>query len=260
MYQNVRFKYYGDTLVEVMYCDKSIFQDDPQPKKGGRKQENEAAADIAEDGKTSGADNLARSQRRAKKAVFDLCACNPDLDLFCTFTIDREKLDRYDYTAIMKKLKNFLDNRVRRKNLKYVLVAELHKDGAIHFHALCNSAALDMVDSGKVDKRGNKVYNLPEWSWGFTTAIRTYGDSRSGVCAYITKYITKSDEKVGGRWYYHGGDLRKPRFEYVTDNYYGEHGETPVKMVEYLGEGFKCFNFEPDGVNFKFTIFRKEVF
>lgn len=27
---------------------------------------------------------------------------------------------------------------------------------------------------------------------------------------YTCKYISKEQEKIGGRWYYSGGDLRKP--------------------------------------------------
>ena len=33
---------------------------------------------------------------------------------------------------------------------------------------------------------------------------------------YVTKYITKAAEKVGGRWYYSGGDLVRPVVEYTS--------------------------------------------
>ena len=56
------------------------------------------------------------------------------------------------------------------------------------------------------------MYNIDDWNLGFTTAIRLYGD-RAAVAAYIGKYITKG-EKVGGRWYYSGGELQRPRYMY----------------------------------------------
>ena len=73
---------------------------------------------------------------------------------------------------------------------------ERHKDGAIHFHGFFNDA-LEARDSGTVSLPGQKsprrprsarqrakwledggkpVYNLPGWSWGFTTAIELYGE------------------------------------------------------------------------------------
>ena len=172
---------------------------------------------------------LARSKRRASVAIRDLALANPELVFFVTFTLSAERVDRYDYDAVYKKLRVWLDNHVRRDGLKYILVAELHKDGAIHFHGLINDV-LERVDSGTVsidgkkprkprsarqrqawiDAGGQVVYNLPAWPLGFSTAIHTYGERRAAV-HYITKYVTKSEaRKVGGRWYYHGGDLVKP--------------------------------------------------
>ena len=177
-----------------------------------------------------------RAQRRAKAKVFDYIIANPDLDVFCTFTLDREKIDRKQYDEVIKKFNSWADNRVRRDGLKYVAVPELHKDGAIHFHLLTNRAFpllasgtyLPPVDSGdrrkplKADTLRRKgysiedcqeVYNVPSWKLGFSTAMITQGD-RQRVARYISKYITKTLDKVGGRYYLHGGDLAKPIFEY----------------------------------------------
>ena len=111
---------------------------------------------------------------------------------------------------------------------------ELHKDGSFHFHFLCNASALKLVDSDTVIVKGHKkpiknktadrygvplderrtVYNISDWSLGFTTAVKTYG-SIEAVAHYIGKYITKSEGgKVGGRWYYSGGKLQRPVLTY----------------------------------------------
>lgn len=177
-----------------------------------------------------------RSKRRAKKKIQDYILCN-DFDLFCTLTLNPDEIDTKDYKVVVKKLNVYLDNRVRRNSLKYVGVPELHKKGGLHFHFLCNSEAMRLVDSGTVSCVGKKrpikiatadkykipledrqtVYNIADWSLGFTTAIKTYGDVMA-VANYVGKYITKG-EKVGGRWYYSGGDLKTPIYKYSRVNY-----------------------------------------
>lgn len=178
-------------------------------------------------GATSEAENLIRARRRARSAVHDLCHAN-GFDRFVTFTLDAQRVDRYDVEEVTKKLNVWLDNRVRRNGLKYVLVPELHKDGAIHFHGLINSEALEATDSGTLTRGGKPrrprgaaqraamladgwqiVYNLPQWTLGFSTGIDLYGDYDAAV-GYVCKYIAKTERKVGGRWYYSGGALERP--------------------------------------------------
>lgn len=253
---NVRIKYYGDHLAEVMYCDKPIFNDGSDP------QEKPAPYDAGDSTggakPDSGGDNE-RSRRRARKMVFDLVACNPDLDIFVTLTLNKEKIDRYDYTAVYKKLRVWLDNRVRRRGMKYVMVAEHHKDGAIHFHALVNRSSLKLEDSGRKDSGGHTVYNLPDWSLGFTTAIETYGSTRTALVNYVVKYICKASAPVGGRWYYSGGDLSRPTYQYsdIVD------GEVSEKLAELAGDALpemgQEFTVTPEGTDMSFTIIRTTV-
>lgn len=157
--------------------------------------------------------NLARAQRRARSAVRDLALSN-DFQYFVTLTFDQRKVDRWDDREVLRVTMNWLDNHVRRDGLAYVLVPERHKDGAIHFHGFFNGA-IEGVDSGHKTQSGQTIYNLPRWPWGFTTAIPVYGEYSAAV-GYVCKYITKGAEKVGGRWYYHGGSLRRPAVEYVN--------------------------------------------
>lgn len=154
----------------------------------------------------------ARAQRRARVAVRDLGLCN-DWAYFVTLTLDPQRINRYDAGEVLRKLRTWLDNNVRRRGLAYVLVPEHHKDGAIHFHGFFNGA-LEAVDSGHRDQGGHTVYNLPRWGWGFSTAIRLYGE-RSAAVGYCCKYIAKQQEKIGGRWYYSGGALRRPEVEWL---------------------------------------------
>lgn len=184
-----------------------------------------------------GSDHLDQSRRRALRAVRDLMECNR-FDWFLTFTLNGARYARDDYTTFCKVVNKYLANRVQRHGWKYVAVMEYHKDGEnLHLHAVVQADAdsLKLVDSGTVLrpnggrpvklatalKQGYRreelrtVYNVTDWVDGYSTAIHTYGNHMS-LAKYITKYITKSDDKVGGRWYYSGGKLDRPR--YLFDN------------------------------------------
>ena len=160
-----------------------------------------------EKGKVAEGADRERSERRARANLRRLALAN-DFRWFVTLTLDPEKIDRNDGKAVAKALGRWADNMVRRKGLKYVLVPELHKKGGIHFHGFFNDAVA-VVDSGHVDAAGHHIFNLPEWTLGFTTAIELYGDYPSAV-AYVTKYIGKQGLRPMGRWYYSGGALKTP--------------------------------------------------
>lgn len=166
----------------------------------------------------------AQARARSYKRVFDYSMCNEGVfDLFITMTCDGAKVDRYNIDKVYwDKLRHFLDNRVQRKGLKYIIVPELHKDGAVHFHGLINSSAVQLKDSGRrIRKRGlsygKHIYNITDWKVGFTTAVKLSGDHEN-VAKYITKYITKqtSGGMIGGRYYYHGGKLLQPSYHYLN--------------------------------------------
>ena len=233
-------------LVEEMYCNRYIFNPDgaEEHNKENRLRREAWAAQLDEEygherppaPKASADESAERSRRRAKQKLFDYILCN-GFEYFVTLTLSPEEIDRDDYGAVIRKLNTYLDNRVRRQGLKYVGVPELHKNGGFHFHFLMNDA-LQLVDSGTVVRpTGGKpvkvetakrqgfdlaacrtVYNLKDWRLGFTTAIRTYGEPEA-VAQYIGKYITKSPQKIGGRWYYSGGDLREPVYTYQRVNF-----------------------------------------
>lgn len=157
--------------------------------------------------KSEGADML-RSMRRARAKLRRLALAN-GFDFFVTLTLDPAKINRYDGAAVTKALGQWCDNMVRRHGLRYILVPERHKDGAYHFHGFMAGSGLQAVDSG-VKWDGRPVYNLPQWTYGFTTAQRLYGDYHAAV-GYCCKYIGKQDgERPLGRWYYSGGALQEP--------------------------------------------------
>ena len=239
-----RLKTHADGSVEVLAASRPVFREPgwEERGRGGRKVAPDPAATAVEavelsvwdlermedQARQRDSDSLARSKRRARTSVRDY-ALNTPFRYFVTLTLDGARVDRYDPAAVTRALNVWCDNQVRRKGLAYVLVAELHKDGAIHFHGFFNDA-LPVVDSGTMvppgggkprrprsaaqraawaAQGGRTVYNLPSWSLGFTTALELYGDRHAAV-GYVCKYITKAQAKVGGRWYYSGGGPGPP--------------------------------------------------
>lgn len=256
IYHNTQVKAYPDGSVKVLAMQRALMREpgwenpgwgedpgrspgpEPQEAPQGPQEAPEAPEREGEgEGGTPSPESLARAKRRARNAIYDAAMCS-NLGLFVTLTIDPAKMDREDPEEVFRHLQYWLDNNVRRRGLAYVLVPEYHKKGGIHFHALTNDV-LERVDSGTLTQqawskprrpRSKKqraawlesgaqvVYNLPGWPFGFTTAIELYGDRRTAV-GYLTKYVAKSETKIGGRWYYSGGALGSPGKYYIDTDY-----------------------------------------
>lgn len=250
---NCRVKHYPDGSRRVSAFSADILREpgweEQQPKQRRRKGDDEGGG---------APEDLARSKRRARAAVTDIALSN-EFQYFVTLTLDKSKVDRYDGSEVTRKLNHWLDNNVRRKGLKYILVPELHKDGALHFHGFFNDA-LPMVDSGTLDTGQGKprkprteaqrrklladgahiVYNIPAWRLGFTTAIELYGDYRSAV-GYVCKYISKAAEKPCGRWYYSGGDLARPEVTFHRVNFAELRDAYADRCTPYAVEALGCY-------------------
>lgn len=196
--------------------------------------------------------NKKRALRRARTNAFDKILCNPDLDAFVTLTIAPEAVaDRTKWEDCYKAIKTWLNNRVTRKSLKYVMCAERHKSGGIHFHALMNREALNLklatnAKTGEILKdKGQTLYNISDWKIGFSS-VKLLGcttQDREKVAKYIFKYMGKSgiDGMIGGRYLHSGGKLVTPIFAY---------GDNPEEFMK--GEEAKySFAREHNGIEYK---------
>jgi hypothetical protein len=159
-----------------------------------------------------------KSIRRAKSRIFDIAIMNVWF-FFVTLTLNGAVIDRENPKIIAHTLKIWLSNKVQRNRLTYLLIPEFHKDGkGIHIHGLVNDA-LRLTDSGKRTSDGKVIYNIHDWTYGFSTCIPLTGDVEH-VAKYITKYISKDFRKIFGNFYYSGGSLkRKPDYQYVNYDY-----------------------------------------
>lgn len=226
-----RVKRYPDGSLEIMAASAPLWRDAGWEPRDGTSRGPAAVSMPSSEG-TAAADrkaSLDRSQRRARAALRDKALCTP-MRYFITLTLDPARVrDRRDMAALVKLLRAWLDNRVRRKGLAYVLVPERHQDGALHLHGLV-TGGLVLRDSGTVKRAGGGkprkprsakqrgewlaeggqvVYNVADWPWGFSTALELRGEYAAAV-GYVCKYISKDAEKIGGRWYFSGGDLGAP--------------------------------------------------
>lgn len=177
-------------------------------------------------------EDIKRNIRRAKKTAFDYILCNSDLDTFCTLTFAPDSVDdRTEYADVYDKLRPWLSNRVQRRGLKYILVPERHKKGGIHLHMIANSAALSLENAytpggRKLTHNGKPLYNIGDWRAGFTSAekIDTGCTDRQKVAKYIFKYMGKqTGQRIGGRYFLAGGDLKKPLVAY---------GDSPEELFD----------------------------
>lgn len=261
---NVRAKYYpGESdPVQILITENHIFNPDKVEWEDtvpslpvGSSDESDDPDDDGDPGTESR--GCRQGWLRAKRRAYDFIRSTPDLDCFLTLTLDPERIERSSWDEVVRKLSIWLDNRVRRHGLMYILCPEYHKDGkSIHFHGLANTQALKLVEAynphnGRpIVNKGKQVYNVDDFPFGFSTAIHITGDEASKACAgYIFKYMSKQGNqgRIGGRYYLSGGALRKPIYLYGKMDYNAVTGyEIPLLgsnggMKVLLGDELKAF-------------------
>lgn len=254
--------------VELMISERKIFNPSGLESEGWKIFEKYDNNSRVETDIKSSEPSSDRAVKRARAKVLDLIRCNTDFLYFCTLTYNGENFARDDYKSVVKAFSTWCDNRVRRKGFKYVAVIERHKkSNGLHFHVLCNNAVA-LVDSGTVkvpdkkkpirvstaDRYGvseadrKTVYNISDWAYGFSTAIEITNDpQRIKVSAYLQKYLTKESEKVGGRWYYSGGDLSRPQYRYCNNDFYCADYDYQINIP---GNSLRVLRFENGAHNF----------
>lgn len=202
--------------------------------------------------------SIDNSVSRTRQMVYNYSLSN-EWDWFVTLTFDPKnpKVDRYNYDSCVYAMKKFLVS-LRRwcPDVRYLFVAEKHKDGAFHFHGLLGNAVGLPVSSSGVFQSGNEVFNIDGYKYGFSTATRVKSSRKAG--SYLAKYISKDLCAVtkGRKRYWSSRNLQLPEKEVtvvdfedakeqILDNLfdsaaYYKHGTT------YDGHGMHFFEFPPD--------------
>lgn len=153
------------------------------------------------------------SIRRTRSTIFDYALSN-DFSHFVTFTFNPKKVDRYSFEATSNIMKYWLNRQKKHSpDFAYVIVPELHKDKAIHFHALIKNYNGHLKKTNVI-QNGKRVYNLVGFTAGFTNA-QELDDDQVKAAAYLTKYITKDMlSSFNKRRYWASKNLVKPQKHY----------------------------------------------
>lgn len=155
--------------------------------------------------------NIIRSVRRTKMIISDLVQCN-EFELFCTFTFDKKKIDRYDIIQVKSAMSKWLENTKRTNpELKYLIVPEFHKDRqAIHFHALLSGLSESLLIPTNKFHNNRSIYHLKSYSYGYNSAIKI--DNIDKVSSYVKKYITKDlISETGKKRFWCSQGLSRPK-------------------------------------------------
>jgi len=171
-------------------------------------------------GELPNVEKLDNSLSRTKNMVYDLALSN-NWSWFCTFTINKQKYDRYNLTAYYKEFARWLYdyNRYKMVNgnkIAYLLIPEMHEDGAWHLHGffegLPESHLSNFPASAPSYLRDNGYLNWLPYSDKF--GFCSFGHLRNTEAAggYIMKYIGKGfkdrAKELGVPLYYRSKGLK----------------------------------------------------
>lgn len=183
--------------------------------------------------KLQGFQNFSNSENArfsSRNRLVELIKANPDFCYFFTGTFDPKKWNSKNLQEIYKPLRRFLQN----KGIKYILVAELHQSGAIHFHGVFNETVEPFLEnfdlSKKLPKRirdgilkeNRKLFDFPSYAKRFGWVSIEKIRNLDAVACYVSKYITKSfeDEKnrISYRRFFASKNLSRPFNDIPKEN------------------------------------------
>lgn len=177
---------------------------------------------VSPNGSTSSVDmlnesNHERSIRRTKTKIRDICSVNV-FDLFATFTFNAQKNTD---SARINTLKYWIKNQKKRIGVfDYLVIAERHKNGNLHFHGLLKDykgKLTPAMHKGRlIHKKGRQIFNFKSYKSGFSTvAMVDKGlKSQMTLSSYVAKYITKDTPSINGRHrYWASRGLKRPEVE-----------------------------------------------
>ncbi|MGO0154613.1 rolling circle replication-associated protein [Leuconostoc mesenteroides] len=161
-----------------------------------------------------------------KRKIRGYALANP-FEWFVTLTIDPQKDNSFDYEiAKISLLKWCRWMRNKYEKFDYLVIPELHKSGAVHFHGLLGDISANFIEAknpktGKsIIRNERQVYNLNDWKHGFSDCEKII--SRERTASYITKYITKelmTDKSMFRKnRYFNSTGLKKPEVTLEIDD------------------------------------------
>ena len=219
-----------------------------------RKKKRRAASALADDDLTPSGENpnkLDNNVSRARRMIYEYASCNP-WEYFVTLTLggDHDRTDlRSWHRSFAQWLRNY--NRIHGRNVRYLLIPELHKDGeAWHMHGFF--MGIPEEDLTKFDlsmhlphrirnriKEGGTLYTWQRYAEKYGYCCIEPIRDRGATAAYVTKYVTK--------------DLARCVSEYGAHLYYCSKklAKAVVIRQDFLEQGIESPDFENDRVMIK---------
>ena len=180
---------------------------------------------------TAGNDGkLDTSLFRTKRTIIELAMCNP-WNLFCTFTLDKNKYDRKDLKKFNKDLSQFIRD-YRKKytvDIRFMLIPEQHQDGCWHMHGFIYGLPLSHLREFSVTERlpvkiltrlksGKRVFTWEAYAKKFGFADIELIENQEASIRYITKYVTKealdASRELNTHLYYASKGLKRAEIIY----------------------------------------------
>ncbi len=153
---------------------------------------------------------------RAKSKVLDMALSNP-WDYWCTFTIDKDKYDRYNLKAYYEDFSEFIHNYNRRTEtpfkVRYLLIPERHQDGAWHMHGFIKGIRLNDL---YINEHGHLAWRSYEKRFGFISMDKIRSQERTSFYSlkYMTKDASRNVSELGAHLYYCSKGLKRAKMLY----------------------------------------------
>lgn len=184
---------------------------------GERRRLNTETGEISEYTSNDFSRSLAKSLKRSLRNFEDIALANKkDWQFFGTLTFDRKKIgDRYDFNNVY----HYFDlwrKYIKRAypKIKYLVVIELHEDGAIHFHLMMGGVSAEDIQlkpTRRKDVGGRTIYVCDSFKYGRTDF--TYIEDIDKTIDYCKKYISKNMGRSSADFkhrFYYSDNCKKP--------------------------------------------------
>lgn len=190
----IRIERWGETyrLVELFNASDerpppqpTVHEDSPNEEELHLMEEFTELRPGAEDAKK--AERFLSSIIRARSKVREYALCQ-HWEYFATFTLADEKQDRFDIRGFIKDLGNWIQNYNKKYHckLQYLIIPELHKNGAWHAHGLLRNVSPDSLIKNEYGYLDMPYYKK---RFGFISLSKV--KSHEKCASYVTKYISK---------------------------------------------------------------------
>lgn len=157
------------------------------------------------------AEKLGNNLSRAKSRVKEMALCNP-WDYWCTFTVSPQKYDRFDLAAYYRDFAEFIHNYNKRTDeaykVRYLLIPEMHKDGAWHLHGFIRGIRPNDL---YINEHKYLTWREYEKRFGFISmsVIQDLVRTANYSLKYMTKDTARNNTELGAHLYYASNGLKR---------------------------------------------------